>query len=321
MKILALITLLLAALPVFGKEWIPPYSVSYQDEAGLAPTEGKLLFRCTLNVNMNLATPTILLYGLNGSSESGVLEKDRTLKITRAPGTYVFQFYLDYFSEITTDSIEVKPGMLTIIDLRFEYERIPVTTEKPVIYLYPETDLEVTTLVEPQGSFLFTYPVYENGWKGTAHPDGSMTINGKNYPYLFWDAETTANEVAPAPGTGFVVSRDQVLTFLEEKLTSAGLNEREQADFITYWGPRLTQYDQVAIQFAWGASCDQFATLQLSPEPDNINRLYILWSQATGNEPALIPQQLPVFDRSGFDVLEWGGIQLPALFHPLIVQQ
>ena len=46
--------------------------------------------------------------------------------------------------------------------------------EKPVIYLYPETETEVTVQLDFDGELTCTYPAYDNGWTVTArrHLDG-----------------------------------------------------------------------------------------------------------------------------------------------------
>ena len=48
--------------------------------------------------------------------------------------------------------------------------------EKPVIYLYPEEEMEVTVKLDFDGTLTSTYPAYEDGWTMTAQPDGTLTI-------------------------------------------------------------------------------------------------------------------------------------------------
>ncbi len=310
MKTLLFASAFFCSLVSWG-EYVPAYMVNYRADSGVAANEGKVLVSCDFNTKSLNQQPFMLYYGVNGSSEERSIEKDHQLSLAVQPGKYVFQYYVDGFEEITTDSVEVKPGMLTIIDLYFRSARIPVTAEKPVIYLYPETDRSVTTTVYPNGSFLFTYPVYENDWTGIAHPDGSISIGDKTYPYLFWEAEMELSEEMVTNETGFLIPGSEVVAFLEEQLTYIGLNDRERADLITYWGPRMVAHEQVAIQFAWDDACDHFATLKIDPQPDQLHRLYLLWAPCADCYSSLTPQALPVFDRTGFNVLEWGGIEVP----------
>ena len=49
---------------------------------------------------------------------------------------------------------------------------------KPVIYLYPEQETEVSVELDLNGKLTCTYPEYKDGWKVTAAPDG-MLMYGK----------------------------------------------------------------------------------------------------------------------------------------------
>ena len=40
------------------------------------------------------------------------------------------------------------------------------------------------------GTLTATYPAYEDGWRVTAEPDGTLyDENGDEYSYLFWEGE------------------------------------------------------------------------------------------------------------------------------------
>ena len=54
--------------------------------------------------------------------------------------------------------------------------------EKPVIYLYPEKETDVTVKISLDGELTCTYPAYDDGWKVTAQPDGTLKWMGKNIP-------------------------------------------------------------------------------------------------------------------------------------------
>ena len=111
---------------------------------------------------------------------------------------------------------------------------------KPVIYLYPTepTDAKVQISVK-DGKFSCVYPPFNGGdstWNVHANVDGTMIVDGKKCPYLFWEAESySCNDFSK----GFVVTAADAREFLEEKLSFIGLNEREMFDFITFWLPVL----------------------------------------------------------------------------------
>ncbi|TSC92682.1 MAG: Uncharacterized protein Athens101428_815, partial [Candidatus Berkelbacteria bacterium Athens1014_28] len=56
---------------------------------------------------------------------------------------------------------------------------------KPVIYLYPEKEMNVRVLVG--ADITKSEPVYNKGWNVFASPSGSLKIAGKTFPYLFWE--------------------------------------------------------------------------------------------------------------------------------------
>jgi hypothetical protein len=226
-------------------------------------------------------------------------------------GTYVFQFYTDGYYEIYSDSVSIKQGFRTKVQLRFDYAEQEIISDKPVIYLYPTKDLEVTTTVKPNGQFLFTYPTYENGWKGTAHPDGSITIADKNYPYLFWEGSHQMKAADMDLTKGYMVKGDSITAFLERNLTQMGLNDREMTDFITYWGPRMAGNDQQFVQFIFDDECNRFADLSISPAPEQIFRVYMIWAPVPENvvmRPE--PQVVKTVNREQFYAIEWGGSEV-----------
>lgn len=252
-------------------------------------------------------------YLLDNEHLSAKTDGSGVFSLTAASGKHVFLFDVSEgeYEGIYTDSIAFKSGYRVEINLYFS--RANMIMEKPVIYLYPETEQAVSVQLEPAGVLQFTYPAYADGWNLNAAPDGTLTQNGRSYPYLFWEAQTDVARLSPDVHEGFVVERAHVIAFLEEHLAAIGLNSTEQTDFITYWGPRMVSSEQVFVQFVWNDQADRFGKLLLSPQPDHVNRLYLLWTALNEPLPKLpAPQSLPVFDRSGFDVLEWGGSEIPA---------
>ena len=60
------------------------------------------------------------------------------------------------------------------------------TDAKPVIYLYPETEIEVSVRLDFSGKLTCTYPAYNDGWKVLAKPDGGIVGKGERgeiFPY------------------------------------------------------------------------------------------------------------------------------------------
>ena len=115
--------------------------------------------------------------------------------------------------------------------------------KKPVLYLYPSRTMRLSVSLDYEGTLTYTYPTPQaraDGavtWRMTASPDGDLTdASGRHYPSLFWEGE---GPTTFAQNEGFIVDADAATGFLEEKLSILGLSEREAAEFITFWGPRV----------------------------------------------------------------------------------
>jgi len=312
MRILLFFLLISSSLFAGDPEWIPDYFVHYETDKNPSSKGSRIKIICEFDSDYNPSRE--LRFGMNGTDETIKLNDKNEVTVIRKPQTTVFQFYYDSnFQEIETDSIQIKAGQITTISLHFKAKNDPRPVKKPVIYLYPESDTELSVQLKTKGNLTFSYPDYSKGWKGMAHPDGSIDINGTHYPYLFWESEQRFNTVDQELG-GFVINRKNVVESLEKYLTELGFNDKEKTDFITFWGPQLQQHEEVMIQFVLNDACDEFATLEIEPKPAHLNRVYMIWSTTNDLKPIFPKQQLlKKLERDGFDVLEWGGIELKEL--------
>ncbi len=196
--------------------------------------------------------------------------------------------------------------MLSLVACEFEDMREPEpVSEKPVIYLYPTEEMDVSVDLDFNGELLFTYPTYENGWEVTAYPDGTIINDGKEYSYLFWDGYSN---VEYDLSKGFVVKGEDTEEFLIEKLEYLGLNPKEYNEFIVYWLPRMIENPYNLISFQEELYRDN-AELTITPEPDSIQRVFMAF-KALEDEIEIEEQQLTPFERSGFTVIEWGGTEV-----------
>lgn len=176
-------------------------------------------------------------------------------------------------------------------------------TEKPVIYLYPEEETEVTVKLDYAGELTTTYPEYKDGWTVTAMPDGTLyDAEGREYSYLFWEGiDDTEYDLSK----GWCVKAEDTADFLRDKLAGMGLTPREYNEFIVYWLPLLQQNKYNKISFH-GEAYEEAAKLEITPAPDNILRVFMVYEPL--DKPIEIePQALPTLTREGFTVVEWGG--------------
>ncbi len=183
----------------------------------------------------------------------------------------------------------------------------PMAARKPVIYLYPEETTDISVELEYDGELTVTYPSYNDGWKVTAQPDGTLTnhADGREYSYLFWEGEGYGEMDF---SEGFVVKGEDIVAFLQEKLSAMGMTPREYNEFIVYWLPYMQDNAYNLISFQW-ENYDTSAKLNITPEPDNMLRVFMAFKAL--EEPVDIPEQeLPTLQREGFTVVEWGGTEV-----------
>ena len=180
--------------------------------------------------------------------------------------------------------------------------------EKPVNYLYPETELEVTVSLDYDGELTCVYPALDadGAWTVTAAPDGTLTDgSGQTYNYLYWEG---AGDAAYDFSEGFCVPGADTAAFLEDALAQLGLTRREANEFIVYWLPRMEPNPYNLISFQGTAFTDH-AVLTITPEPDTLLRVFMAWQPL--NAPVEIPaQELSAPERTGFTVVEWGGAEV-----------
>ena len=194
-------------------------------------------------------------------------------------------------------------------------------SEKPVLYLYPQEERQLTVTLDVAGELETVYPApgsqvqtdkgVQASWTVTASPDGTLTdASGRTYPSLFWDGPVRQE----SPQQGFVVAREDAVPFLEEKLALLGLSDRESADFITYWAPRIRAYEYTFVSFD-ASAYTQRASYSFTDEagatvtPDTFIRVFMTIREADANT-VVQPQTLaPPPTRSGFTVVEWGGTE------------
>jgi hypothetical protein len=190
--------------------------------------------------------------------------------------------------------------------------------KKPVLYLYPSRTMRLSVSLDYEGTLTYTYPTPQaraDGavtWRVTASPDGDLTdASGRHYPSLFWEGE---GPTTFAQNEGFIVDADAATGFLEEKLSILGLSEREAAEFITFWGPRITERGRALVTFA----TDEYArravyrftdtSSGIEVVPETFIRVYVV----IGEVPhTAVPEQklVPAPARTGFTAVEWGGTE------------
>ena len=178
---------------------------------------------------------------------------------------------------------------------------------KPIIYLYPEETQVTKVILKDNENITTSYPKYENGWNVTAEPNGNIILNGRNYYGLYYEANN--NIKFNIEKDGFVVKGEEIESFLEEKLSILGLNEREANEFIIYWLPILSNNEYNYIRFATQEEIEENIPLEITPEPTTIIRVLMTYTEL--DKPIeVVDQELNKVERNGYTIVEWGGTKI-----------
>ena len=211
--------------------------------------------------------------------------------------TYENAYFDRQTQRIEVDFLTVEGG---------EWEAEAGVYYKPVIYLYPEKETDVDVYLTLDGGLTCTYPAYNDGWHVTASPDGMLTDkDGQTYNYLYWEGETYAKY---GFSEGFCVKGEDTAKFLEDALSSLGLNRREANEFIVYWLPLMQENPYNIISFQTDVYTDA-AKLEIFPEPDTLIRVFMAY-KASDSHVEIPEQVLNAPERNGFTVIEWGGTEV-----------
>ncbi len=177
---------------------------------------------------------------------------------------------------------------------------------KPAINLYPTEKTRVHVVVSPKAPFIYTIPTYpKGGWDVTAYPDGKIVHEGKNYPYLYWEA-SLPDSLLTQPKEGYVIAYKDLPDFFSNTLPKIGLNTKEINEFSTYWLKALPDSPYYFIGFMPEEQINYLAPLTVQPAPDSVLRVSLYFKELDKKIDVAAPQ-LAEFKRVGFTVTEWGG--------------
>lgn len=196
--------------------------------------------------------------------------------------------------------------ILFFVPLFYYWYSVPkmLVNHKPVLYLYPEKDTNVTINFEKENLLLTTYPKYNKGWNIKAMRDGSLYDSDNKYYYaLYWEEKSINPCIFE---DGFYVEGKDAIKFLEEKLTYVGLSDKERNEFIMYWLPVLEKNKKSIVQFDFTKEIESFNRIIIDPKPDSLLRLHINIKKVN-KYTNIKEQKLERFDRKGFTAVEWGG--------------
>lgn len=281
-------------------------------------------FLVTASINEDYSDdPELTLYVLPGNDTYSWFENEAVLIVNIDPTSEELHFSGKIPSDvetgvyafvITDEDLDVVCAFERFINAEDEPEEYPIETcAKPVIYLYPEEDMECYVSLNLNGYLTCSYPAYDesSGWHVIAHSNGRISNfeGSRDYDYLYWEAECN---VPDDFNNAICVRGDETAQFLEYYLESAGLTYSEIDDFITYWLPRMEANPYNLISFL-GEEYDDMAELMVNPSPDTVIRVYMVFMPldeeviVPDNQRLVIPEHV---ERTGFTVVEWGGTEI-----------
>ena len=213
---------------------------------------------------------------------------------------------------------------------------------KPVIFLYPEQECNVSVKLKLCSSWNLTH-LYPKGkkvdnqtvsWNVKASPDGSLTCltSNEQLNYLFWEATTTKTMPSTfdpslfpfhpfVKNRAFVVPIDSFDVEFNELLKKTGMNVRDRQDFITFWLERIFQENKnfIKIQIATQQEYELAAHLEIHPLPDTMFRVFACFQcvddgmdvklVSTSSIEEMSSMGIPILNsQRGFTVIEWGAM-------------
>ena len=232
---------------------------------------------------------------------------------------YSFSNILKYKKKIYTILILVALGIISflLMDLIYAFIHTAILRaqydnsgygnwKKPIIYIYPNEDMNVEVEVSNPEKLVVTYPKYEDGWKVKALKDGTLIDNNKKYYALYWEGIGKDNSIKE---DGFVIKGEDSAGFLEEKLEILGLNYKESNEFIMYWLPKLESNKYNYIRFMTREEIDNNMELDINPKPETLIRVMMEY-KGLDKKIKVKDQKLPRVERTGYTVVEWGGTEI-----------
>lgn len=185
---------------------------------------------------------------------------------------------------------------------------------KPIVYLYPETEMQLEVILGSPERVTVSYPSYDAGWRVLARPDGTLTdlASGRELYALYWEG---LRSFETDFSSGFVVKGEDSAEFLEEKLALLGLSPKEAEEFIVYWLPKLHGSEYNLIRFEDLDVIEKDMPLAFSSngsvvEPDTLIRVWMSFKPLSAYVEVPEQELTQVASRHGFTVVEWGGSEV-----------
>ncbi len=227
----------------------------------------------------------------------------------RLPFAYIYSITDDILPIFTDHNPSLQLGQL-----RFSSENQWTWATpwcKPALYFYPEKPTQLNVKLELDGVLTESDPLYDpsNGWNILARPDGSLfhtpnTTYQIPNNYLYYEADISTVDL---PKTGWVIEQSAVSNKLSSLMKITGFNEKETADFLAYWLPRLKEKPYYFIGILPEEIMNEKEKLIMNAHPDTLIRARFVFEGLDQPISVNEPVDIPSYRRTGFVVADWGG--------------
>lgn len=178
---------------------------------------------------------------------------------------------------------------------------------KPAVYLYPKSTSYVSVRINSSEPLTYSNPTYpSSGWGVIANSNGEIFYQNKPYDYLYYETKV-ADEKLTNPSEGFVVEKGKLANLFSKILPKLGLNSRETEQFSDYWVRVLPSSPYYFVGIVPQENLSEFTSLDILPRPQTKIRVTLYFEPLEQKidvaEPVIIMSY-----RTGFTVVEWGGI-------------
>ena len=329
MKKLALFLILFQSIYCFSEKYIP-YHLSYEivsDKYDAKIPNGKYLIEGTIydyKYNENQFREKLSNVIVSAGEKTTRSDKKGYFRMTNALKDSILKFVLMNYnpSYLENYALKNKHRIKLRIFMTQTKQESEFMVKKPVIYCYSDQNTNFDFQLIQKGVLTFAYPSLNSNqtWQMKLENNVLSDQNSQqNYPYLFWESqqknihfELSSIKQNKDEIGGSIISKAEIVSYLDSTLTALGFNFNEKTDFITFWAPQMQKEHYYLIQFIQNNQCDQFAKYKINPSPNHLNRIYMLF--AGNNQPdfpfEVSPQILKPLERNGFYIVDWGGIEI-----------
>jgi Bacterial SH3 domain len=247
-------------------------------------------------------------HDVDSTAIAWTLEKQGT-QLARDPGCGDGDDRFRYLVRAAGD--DARPGIVDPFGRRLALQlppREPCTIE-PIVYLYPKTAQDISVRVRAVVA-VSDPPMRDGSWRVHAEPDGRMTLldgerSTRRLTQLFWEG---TNGPLPPPTRGYVWKREQAPDELRRVLRERGLRIHEADDCVRAWQRTLREKPWVFVGLHAPDVVDRWAPLEVQPTPDTSLRVLLDIEPLDAPRPMEPPDLPSPPARTGFVLVEWGGI-------------